>query len=219
MAIGVKVAPFLAAGVLGSALAGAFGGPWDRLPADVRTGYEQRLEAAVGDSLDGLERAEGTRRLGTLIMSGLPRLSDDRLIRRLVLQTGALGSANESLCADYGRQAISGQAIGETISIALISNLSTDEVVEWIGINIEAIEAETQGWPDAVFASEQESSTVLETVIGSMSEADVQAIADMSQGTPVDDADICSAIRSLYGAVIDLDPSSQAVMARIDIQP
>ena len=32
VAIGMKVAPFLAAGVLGSALAGAFGGPWDRLP-------------------------------------------------------------------------------------------------------------------------------------------------------------------------------------------
>ena len=218
VAIGVKVAPFLAAGVLGSALVGAFGGPWDRLPTDVQNAYEQRIEAAVGDSLEGLEKAEGTRRLGALIMSGLPRLSDDRLTRRLVLQTGALGSANESLCADYGRQAVTGQAIGETISVALISNLSTDEVVEWIGINIEAIEAETQGTPDPVFVDEQEASAVLESVIGSMSEADVQAMADMSRGTPIEDAAVCSAIRALYGAVIDLDPSSQAVMARIDIQ-
>jgi hypothetical protein len=218
VAIGLKVAPFLAAGVLGSALAGAFGGPWDRLPADVQSGYEQRLEAAVGDSLQGLGGAERTRHLGTLIMSGLPRLSDDRLIRRLLLQTGALQSANESLCADYGRQAITGKAVTETVSVALISSLSTDEVVEWIGINVEAIEAETQGAPDPVYASEEEASAVLNTVIASMPEADVQAMADMSQGTTTDDANVCSAVRSLYGAVGNLDPSSQAVMARIDIQ-
>ena len=69
-----------------------------------------------------------------------------------------------------------------------------------------------------MFGDEQEASAVLESVIGSMSEADVQAMADMSQGTPIEDANVCSAIRALYGAVIDLDPSSQAVMARIDIQ-
>jgi hypothetical protein len=218
VAIGLKVAPFLAAGVLGSALAGAFGGPWDRLPADVQNGFEQRLEAAVGDSLEGLGGAERNRRLGTLILSGLPRLSDDQLVRRLVLQTGALRSANESLCAAYGRQAVTGKAVDEAISIALISSLSTDEVVEWIGINIEAIEAEMQASPEQVFASEEEASAVLDTIIGSMSEVDVQAMADMSRGTTTDDAHVCSAVRSLYGAVASLDPWSQAVMARIDIQ-
>ncbi len=69
VAIGMKVAPFLAAGVLGSALAGAFGGPWDRLPSDVRAGFEKRLEAAVGDRLKNVDEAQQTAQIESLVRS------------------------------------------------------------------------------------------------------------------------------------------------------
>jgi hypothetical protein len=219
VAVVAKVLPFFAVGVLGSALAGAFGGPWERLPGDVQKGYQERVEAAVGDRLDGLGYAERAARMESLIRSGLPRLSDDRLVERLLLQTGALLVADESICAAFGRQSIGGQVVDEETSTALLSNLPTDDLITWVGISVEAIEAETQGFPDPVLASEEEASALIDSVLASMPEAEVQTIADVSQGATATDTRVCGAIRSLYDVVLNLDSTSRAVMARIDIQP
>ena len=219
VAIGLKVAPFIAAGVLGSALAGAFGGPWDRLPADVQKGYEQRLEAALGDQLDGLGNAEKASRLEALIKSGMPRLGDGRLVERLGLQTAALMSTSESVCAAFGRKSIGGQAVDADTAEAMFGSLATDQLIALVNISVEAIEAEAFGAPEPVFASEAETAVLIETVFTTMAEADIQTIAAMGEGSPTTDAEVCSAIRSLYGGVDDLDPSSQAIMARIDVQP
>ena len=219
VAIGVKVAPFLAAGVLGSALAGAFGGPWDRLPADVRNGYEQRVESAVGDRLTGLGDAEKASRLEAIIKSGMPRLSDGRLVDRLALQTAALLSTSESVCAAFGRKSIGGQNVDADTAEAMFGSLETDQLVVLVDISVEAIEAEASGAPEPVFASEAEASALIDTIFATMTDADIQTIVAMSGGNPTTDAEVCSAIRSLYGGVNDLDPASQVVMARIDVQP
>jgi hypothetical protein len=219
VAIGLKVAPFIAAGVLGSALAGAFGGPWDRLPEDVQRGYEQRLEAALGDQLDGLADGEKARRLEALIKSGMPRLGDARLVERLGLQTAALRSTSESVCAAFGRKSIGGQTVDADTAEAMFGSLATDQLIALVNISVEAIEAEAFGAPEPVFASEAETAVLIEAVFATMAEADIQTIAAMSEGSPTTDAEVCSAIRSLYGGVDDLDPSSQVIMARIDVQP
>jgi len=219
VAIAVKVLPFLAAGVLGSALAGAFGGPWDRLPADVQRSYEQRFAAAIGDRLDGLSDAEKATRIESLVRSGMPRLSDDRLVRRLGLQSTALRSTSETDCAAFGRQSIGGQTVDNETATALFAALATDDLVEWFGIALEAVEAETRGAPEPVFASEAESAAMIQTLLASMAEADVQTISDVSQAVNVADAEVCTAIRALYDAASNLDPASQMIMARVDIQP
>ncbi len=219
VAIGVKVAPFLAAGVLGSALAGAFGGPWDRLPADVQKGYEQRLEAAVGDQLDGLGDADTASRIEALIRSGMPRLGDGRLVERLGLQTAALMSTSESVCAAFGRKSIGGQTVDADTAEAMFGSLATDQLIVLADISVEAIEAEAFGAPEPVFASEAEASALIDTIFATMTEADIQTIVAMNERNPTTDAEVCSAIRSLYGGVNDLDPASQVVMARIDVQP
>lgn len=219
VAIGMKVAPFLAAGVLGTALAGAFGGPWDRLPADVQNGYEQRLESAVGDRLAGLGDAEKASRLEALIKSGMPRLGDGRLVERLGLQTAALVSTSESVCAAFGRKSIGGQTVDADTAEAMFGSLATDQLIALVDISVEAIEAEALGAPEPVFASEADASALFEVIFATMTEADIQTIAAMGEGSPTTDAEVCSAIRSLYVGVNDLDASSQAVMARIDVQP
>lgn len=219
VAIGMKVAPFLAAGVLGSALAGAFGGPWDRLPADVRSGYEQRVESAVGDRLTGLGDAEKANRLEAIIKSGMPRLSDGRLVERLALQTTALASTSESVCAAFGRKSMGGQKVDADTAEAMFGSLETDQLVVLVDISVEAIEAEAFGAPEPVFASEAEASALIDTIFATMTEADIQTIVAVSGGNPTTDAEVCNAIRSLYGGVNDLDPASQVVMARIDVQP
>lgn len=217
VAVVAKVLPFFAVGVLGSALAGAFGGPWERLPGDVHRGYQERVEAAVGDRLDGLGDAERAARMVSLIRSGLPRLSDDRLVERSLLQTGALRAADESICAAFGRQSIGGQGIDDDTMTALLSNLTTDDLITWVGISVEAIELETQGAPDPVLASAEEASALIDSVLASMPEAEVQTIAEVSQGAT--DAEVCAALLAFYDAARNLGPSSLAVMARIDVQP
>lgn len=219
VAIGLKVAPFLAAGVLGSALAGAFGGPWDRLPADVQNGFEQRIEAAVGNQLAGLGDGEKGKRLEALVRSGMPRLSDGRLVERLGLQTAALMSASESVCAAFGRQSVGGETIDARTAEALFGSLATDRIIDWVDISVEAVEAEAFGAPAAVFATEAEASALINTIFARMTEEDIQTIVAMNERNPTTDAEVCSAVRSLYGGVNDLDPASQAVMARIDVQP
>ena len=219
VAIGMKVAPFLAAGVLGTALAGAFGGPWDRLPADVRNGYEQRIESAVGDRLAGLGDAEKASRLESLIKSGMPRLGDGRLVERLGLQTAALMSTSESVCAAFGRKSIGGQAVDADTAEAMFGSLATDQLIALVDISVEAVEAQAFGAPEPVFASEADTTAMFEALFATMAEADIQTIAAMGEGSPATDAEVCSAVRSVYGGVDDLDPSSQVVMARIDVQP
>lgn len=216
--IGAKVLPFLAAGVLGSALAGAFGGPWERLPADVQSDYERRIVAAVGNRLDGLEDAERVSRIEALVKGGLPRLSDDRLVERLGFQTTALNNANESICAAFGRQSLAGTAVDSDTATALFASLETEDIVDLVGIAVEAVEAETSGFPEPVLADEAEASVLIESVLVSMTEAEVQTIADVSQGGTATDAEVCGAIRSLYDSAATLDPASQVLMARIDIQ-
>ena len=219
VAIGVKVAPFLAAGVLGSALAGAFGGPWDRLPADVKHGYEQRVESAVGDRLTGLGDGEKANRIEAIIKSGMPRLSDGRLVERLALQTTALVSTSESVCAAFGRKSMGGQKVDAATAEAMFGSLETDQLIVLVDISVEAIEAEAFGAPEPVFASEAEASALIDQIFATMTEEDIQTIVAVSGGDPTTDAEVCSAIRSLYGGVNDLDLTSQAVMARIDVQP
>ena len=219
VAIGMKVAPFLAAGVLGSALAGAFGGPWDRLPSDVQAGFEQRLEAAVGDRLKSVDEAQRPAQIESLVRSGMQRLSDDRLVRRLILQTKALGAGDGSVCAAFGRQALAGSAVDATTATALFSALPTEDVVEWIEIGVEAIEAEAREAPDPIFASEAEASALIDSIFASLPESQVQTMADVNQGLEATDAEVCAAILGLYDAANNLGPDSLAVMARIDVQP
>lgn len=195
--IAAKVLPFLAAGVLGSTLAGAFGGPWDRLPTDVRSGYEQRIAAAVGDRLDGLGDAEKVNRMEALVRSGMQRLSDDRLVERLALQTTALRSTTEANCAAFGRQSMGGQQVNNDTATALFASLEDEDLVAWVGIAVEAVEAEASGFPEPVFADEAEASVLIESILASMTEAEIETIVDVSQGTTATDSEVCGAVFAL----------------------
>lgn len=217
--IAIKVLPFFAAGVVATALSGAFGGPWDRLPADVRNGYEQRLEAAVGNRFDGLSDAETGKRVEKLIFDGMLRLGDERLVRHLELQIDALHRTGDATCASFGRQSFGGVAIADATSDALISSLETNGLVEWIGINVEAIEAETRGSPDKITVAESEVNRVFEAIVGGMTETELATISAINSGGTATDADVCAAIRSLYDKTQVLEPTLEAIMARYDIQP
>ena len=219
VAIGVKVLPFFAAGVIGSALSGVFGGPFDRLPSDVRGGYEQRLETAIGDRLEGLSDAEAGARIEQMLFAGLTRLPDDRIVRHLDLQVRALRVTSEATCAAFGRQSLGGLTINDDTSNDLIGSLDDAALAEWIGINVEAIEAESRGTPDQRFVTDAEVADVFDSIVGGLTPGQLNTISIVSNGGTAADADVCSAIRALYDETQDLDPVGKAAMARYDIQP
>jgi hypothetical protein len=218
-AIAVKVLPFFAAGVIGSALSGVFGGPFERLPSDVRSGYEQRLEAAIGDRLEGLSDAEAGTRIEQMLFAGLTRLPDDRIVRHLDLQVRALRVTSEATCAAFGRQSLGGQAINDDTSNDLIASLDDAALAEWIGINVEAIEAESRGTPAQRFVTDAEVANVFDSIVGGLTPGQLNTISVVSTGGTATDTDVCSAIRALYDETQDLDPVGKAAMARYDIQP
>lgn len=217
--VAIKVLPFLAVGVVATALSGAFGGPWDRLPSDVRSGYEQRLKAAVADRFDGLSDAQVATEVQRLVASGLLRLDDARITRHLELQIVALGRSEERICADFGRRSFAGLPVADETSTAMISSLTTEGLVEWIGISVEAIEAESRGSPPPAAVVDAEASRLFELIFAGMGDADIRTIGTITQGGSTTDAEACAAARALYAQTQLLDPASEAAIARLDIQP
>src|SRR5216110_1151761 len=55
--IGIGAA-VVAGTVATTAFGAAFGGPWQHLPADVRSSYEARLQTAVGDQTKGMSQSQ-----------------------------------------------------------------------------------------------------------------------------------------------------------------
>jgi hypothetical protein len=210
---------FLAASVVGSAVSGLFGGPWDRLPSDVRSGYEQRLEAAVGKQLEGLSDADAKKKVEDWLAAGYLRLDDGRLIRHLDLEIEALGRAEEATCAAFGREAITGQTVSDDTGSKLISSLEQPALVEWIGLNVDAIEAELRGSPNPTRITDDESTAVLNELIEGLGQGELETFAALDSGGTATDAEVCHAVRLLYNTAKKLDPDSKAIMARFDVQP
>jgi hypothetical protein len=210
---------YLAANVAGAAFAGVFGGPWDRLPNDVKSGYEQRLEAAIGNRLDGLSDAAVADQVRRWVSAGFLRLDDTRLVRRLELEIAALGRAERGVCAAFGRQSATGQVIDPEVATKLLGSLEQADLIELFGIHLDAMEAELRGSPDPVRVTDSETTPVVNILVGGLDQSELNTLAAISAGQPVTDEDICSAIRSLYENALLLDPASMVIMARLDIQP
>jgi hypothetical protein len=213
------VLPLVIGSAIGSAFSGAFGGPWEKLPSDVRAGFEQRLETASAGQLKGLSDAQTGSKIEGWLTAGMPRLDDARLVRHLELLTQSLDQADEATCAAFGRHSVNGAALADDASEKLIGTLDQAALIEWIGLNVDAIEAELRGSPEAKVVSATESDAVLNRMVASMTEADLTTIGALSSGQTLPDAQACAAIRSLYGTTRALDPADKVVMARFDVQP
>lgn len=213
------VLPLVVGGVVGSAISGAFGGPWDRLPTDVREAYEQRLEAAAGSQLDGLSDAQIATKIDGWLTGGYPRLDDAKLIRHLELAVQALNATDEATCAAFGRNSLAGVAFSDEFEAKLIGALDPAATTEWVGLNVDAIEAELRGSPEPLAVSAAESDALVTRLLARQPEAEIATLAALADGESATDPETCVAIRSLYNGILVLDPADKALMARIDVQP
>jgi hypothetical protein len=213
------VLPLVVGGVVGSALSGAFGGPWERLPSDVRDVYEQRLETAAGSQLDGLSDTQIATKIDGWLAGGYPRLDDAKLIRHLELAVQALNATDEATCAAFGRTSLVGAAFPDAAEAKLVGALDSSSTIEWVGLNVDAIEADLRGSPDPVAVSAAESDALVTRLLDRMSEAELATFAALGGGGSATDPETCGAIRALYNGILVLEPADKALMARIDVQP
>ena len=209
----------LAANVAGAALSSVFGGPFDKLPGDVKDGFEKRLETAIGNRLDGKSDSEKEAQVTAWLRSGFSRLNDASLVRHLELEVEGLNKTDVGGCASFGRASIGGQPISSDTSNKIVGALDQLRIAEFLDLNITAIEAELRGSPAAVHVTAAQTSTAFETMIGGLGGPELRTLQNMTSGTSSTDAEVCTAIRGLYREALELDPAGKALVARFDVDP
>ena len=219
-AIAVKfVLPIVLVGVAGGVLGVAFGGPYMELPADVRSGFEQRLETALGDSFDDLPEDQQTARIGQLIDGGMPRLDDGLIAANFRLTAQALVAVDDANCGTIARATFAGTEPSDEAATALVGTLEGAELQQWFEVRIAAVEAEVRGSPAQVLITEAAVDPLFQRLFPLMSEADTNTLATISTGGTVDDAALCSAMRGLYNSVLQLSAADALLFARYDATP
>lgn len=213
------VLPIAIVGVAGDVLGVAFGGPYAQLPGDVRAGFEQRLEAALGSDFADQPDAAQSSQLLQLIRGGMPRLGDELIAGNFRLTAQALAAVDEASCASVARSIFLGSEPPEAAATAMVATLSGADLQQWFEVRVAAIEAEVRGSPEQVLILDADVEPLYETLFVSMRQADLETIGSMSSGATIEDAAICSAVRGLYDAVLALPAEDALLFARYDISP
>jgi hypothetical protein len=223
--IGIKVLAGMVAGSVATTAFGAvFGGPWEHLPADVRSDYDKRLETAIGPQIKGLSDADAATRVQDIIRRGLSRLDNQSLVRHLTLEIAALDATDQPTCASFGRASISGRTPDPQVGQRLVAALDAARYQEYVGVNIAGAEAEARQSPP-VQPVDPSGQAVLGRLLSRLSATQLttlQAMAASSGATASgasSDADACGVIRSIYDAVLRLDAADLAIIARVDVTP
>jgi len=213
------VVPLVLVGVAGQVFGSAFGGPYNRLASDVRAGFEQRFQAAVGEGFDDQTEAEQDARITALVEGGMPRLPDGLIDTNFRLSVKGMQTVNETACTAIAKSFFTGAEPPDDAATALIDTLSDAELQQWFEIRVQAVEAESRGAPPPVLIGDEAVNPLYEKVFLAMHQEDVDTFIAMANGTTVEDAKLCAAARGLYGSVLTLSPAEVLTFARYDVTP
>jgi hypothetical protein len=219
-AIFVKfVLPLILVGAAGQVFDAAFGGPYMRLPEDVRAGFEQRIETAVGDRFEGQSDAEQTASILALVKGGLPRLDDGLVTTNFQLTGKAIGAVDVASCAAVSRAFVTGSEPPNDPITAMVGTLTDAELGQWFEIRVSAIEDELAGSPAAIDISDEEVAPLYDKIFAIMEPAHIQTIGSIAGGQSVEDEPLCEAVRGLYSSVLTLPTEDVTLFARYDVSP
>jgi hypothetical protein len=213
------VLPLILVGAAGQVFDAAFGGPYMRLPQDVRAGFEQRIEAAVGDRFEGKSDAELATGILALVKAGLPRLHDGLVTRNFELTGKAMGAVDVPSCAAVSRAFITGAEPPNDPITAMVGTLSDAELQEWFEIRVSAVEDEVAGSPPVIDISDEEVAPLYDKIFAVMDPAHIQTIGSIAGGQEVEDEPLCAAVRGLYFSVLTLPAEDVTLFARYDVSP
>ena len=219
-AIFVKfVLPVVIVGVAGGVLGSAFGGPYMELAADVRSGFEARLETALGDSFDDMPEAQQTARIGQLLDGGMPRLDDGSVAENLRLTAKAISLVDDANCGKLAVATFAGSEPSDDVANALVGTLEGAELQQWFEFRIAAVEAEVRGSPAQVLITDAAADPLYQRLAVLLSEADIATLGRLDSGETVEDSTQCAALRGLYASVQRLSPADALLYARYDVTP
>jgi hypothetical protein len=213
------VLPLILVGAAGQFFDSAFGGPYARLPGDVRSGFEKRIDAAVGNTLDGQTDAAKTDRILTSVENGLSRLDDGLIDTNFRLTTKAIGAVDVKSCAAVARAIVAGNEPPDDAANAMINTLSDSELQQWFEIRVSAVEADMRNSPAQVVVDDAAVNPLYDKLFAIMRSEDIDVIGQLANGTTVEDEPLCTAIRNLYAAVLGLSPQDALLFARYDVSP
>jgi hypothetical protein len=199
--------------LLGSTFAGD--SIWRRLPADSRAEFERRLEAAAGD-IESMSNEEASRQVRIRVVAGMPRLDDTVLVRRLTLQTVALGRVDDATCGQFAQASFAGQPQPEAIAIKLTDVLTEAELGEWFNVAVLALEADARKSPAARSVPEPDASAVFERLLGSLDSTALQQIQTGATST-ASAAEACVGARAMYNAIERLPDPDRRLIALADV--
>lgn len=206
--VGLKL---FAVGVAAAALGGLFGDRYSQLPASQRVAFEQRYDAAIGSSLDGLSDEEQSARLQELVTHGASRLDDAALMSWARLDTKAHLATDVKTCATIARgwfvESTDQATIGAAVSKSYDA-LSIDDYGTLIDLDLKALEAERAGSPAVRSVSDTVMDPVFNGVYAAVGTVDRQTIAALASGTSASDDAACSALRGIDAAAAGL-PADQ----------
>ncbi|HEX5589711.1 MAG TPA: hypothetical protein VFX65_05430 [Candidatus Limnocylindrales bacterium] len=193
---------------------------FEGLPADVRDEIAGDLETLVGDRFDGLTSEEVVEEGARLTRSGLARLDDESLVRRLELQTLALGRVPTADCAAFMRGGFAGGSVDTGIATRVLTALDEDELIEWYRITARAMRAELEGMPARRSVTEPEFQAAFAPIAATWSPDEVELVELVSADpVGVTDDQMCRFVDLVYGRIDVLDRDQLAVVSLYDINP
>jgi hypothetical protein len=213
------ILPLVLVGVAGEVLDTAFGGPYTRLPGDVRAGFEERLKTALGDSLNDKSDAEQTAAILAQVKAGLSRLDDGLVDTNFRLTSKAIGAVDVANCAAVSRAIVGGAEPPGAAATAMIDTLTDAELKQWFEIRVSAIEAEVRGSPAQVVIGDEAVSPLYDKLFLVMDAGNIETIGQIATGQTVEDEPLCTAVRDLYVSVLTLSAEDVVLFARYDVSP
>jgi hypothetical protein len=198
---------------LGAAIAGEL---WDRLPQDARGELSRRAEAALGD--EELDPATAPAVVQERVRNGLRRLDDQTLVRRLTLQTAALGRADEATCAAFAAASFGGTSPTPEVAGRLIAALDDASLAEWMRIAMSALEAETRGSPAARSVAAAESEALFARLFAGLDPDQIGTI-QTAAAAGATQASACDGARVLYRALDAMPAADRTLAGLVDVTP
>jgi hypothetical protein len=187
-----------------------------RLPVGDQSALRERARV-LAETLSSVGSDQTDERLQEMMVRGVSRLDDEKLVRRLELTGAALGRMDTEFCGGLVRAGLSGKLPSLLHVVAMLSALEPEELADWLDIGLTAAEAELAEGPPRRGLSQPQAASLLERVALRMQATDVDALAAGAEGRLVASSALCRAAIAMYQVSLDLPVKDRAQFALLDV--
>lgn len=187
---------------------------WERLSEGQQSAFEARLLTALGNPAP--ESPGLGLRLQQAVGRGLPKLADRFLVRRLDLVAEGLRRAPIEPCAAFGRAVFAGARVNLGTAEQIVQSPEDEQLVQWYGILVAAVEADAFGTRTPRIVSDDESTAMTDRMYARFS-ADSRATIAAGVAPSAEPKPVCAAVRLWYSSLNTLSDEDRALAANLDV--